>query len=187
VPVLLRRVKYTDADGQGEYFSFLGECYVHRMMDGEAMDIQRKRLDSSDVDAELKEDLRLQSLELGPAPSSALAKECFVEARYETINVKHMNLVAAREDDPNEHDGISAPAEMRSENVHPMDSAQLHSYDSMRAELAFNVREEMELFFGLGQIQGVHSQYDKEKNTKDILLEEFDKEKKLDEDGSDFM
>jgi hypothetical protein len=35
VPVVLRKVS---ADGRNSHFEFIGECYVHGMMDGEALE-----------------------------------------------------------------------------------------------------------------------------------------------------
>ena len=39
VPVVLRR--HSDSKTNKEYFQFMGECYVHGLMDGEAFDIQK--------------------------------------------------------------------------------------------------------------------------------------------------
>jgi hypothetical protein len=36
VPIVLR--EYEHENGAGSHFEFVGECYVHGMMDGEAMD-----------------------------------------------------------------------------------------------------------------------------------------------------
>jgi hypothetical protein len=160
VPMLLRKVKYTDADGQAVYSSFIGECYVYGMMDGEAMDIQRNISDSSNVDASAQEDFRLQFLELGPAPGSILAKEWFVDARYAPHNTLLEPALVKLKTRETDHGGVSALAEPRSEIVQPTDPVPLPSYDSIKAGPALNVREEMELFFSVGQMllsEGVHS------------------------------
>ena len=44
VPVVLRRISATDAD-QNPSYMFIGECYVHDMMEGEAFELARERND----------------------------------------------------------------------------------------------------------------------------------------------
>ena len=46
VPVVLRR--HSDSKTKKEYFQFIGECYVHGLMDGEAFDIQEDEKDTKE-------------------------------------------------------------------------------------------------------------------------------------------
>ena len=46
VPVVLRR--HSDSKTKKEYFQFIGECYVHGLMDGEAFDIQKDEKDTKE-------------------------------------------------------------------------------------------------------------------------------------------
>jgi hypothetical protein len=41
VPVALR--KMVDQESQETYYEFIGECYVHGIMDGEAFDLVKRR------------------------------------------------------------------------------------------------------------------------------------------------
>lgn len=47
VPVMLRRM--VDKVSNGEYYLFIGECYVHVMMDGEAFKLARDRSDKGQI------------------------------------------------------------------------------------------------------------------------------------------
>ena len=46
VPVVLRR--HSDSKTKKQYFQFIGECYVHGLMDGEAFDIQKDEKDTKE-------------------------------------------------------------------------------------------------------------------------------------------
>ncbi|MCJ1272239.1 hypothetical protein MMC21_000025 [Puttea exsequens] len=53
VPVILREMK--DERRQDVYYEFIGECYVHGIMDGEAFDIVRARSENNEVEKQVFE------------------------------------------------------------------------------------------------------------------------------------
>ena len=48
VPVALRRM--VDPASNKEYYIFIGECYVHGIMDGEAFELARSRSDDREIE-----------------------------------------------------------------------------------------------------------------------------------------